>query len=228
MSFDEVKTLFHEFGHGLQAMLTSVDYSEVAGINGVEWDAVEIVSQFMENWCYHRPTLRSITRHIETGEHLPDELFSKLLEEKLYRAGSLMLKQLEYGLTDMQLHSMYDPKSKETPFDVHRRIVKQTDNLPPLKDDRLLCSFTHLFSGGYAAGYYSYKWSEVLSADIFAVFEEIGLENQEKLSQLGKKFRDTFLALGGSKHPMEVFKAFRGREPSTEALLRQNGLTIST
>jgi oligopeptidase A len=224
MTFDEVKTLFHEFGHGLQSMLTTVDHSDVAGINGIEWDAVELASQFMENWCYHKPTLFSITSHVETGEPLPQELYNKICSARTFRAGSLMIRQLEFGMTDMALHHQHDPDSKESAFDVHQRISKKLSPLPPLKEDRFLCGFSHIFAGEYAAGYYSYKWSEVLSADIFAAFEEVGLDNEKETERLGRLYCNTILSLGGAKHPMKVFEDFRGRKPSTEPLLRQNGL----
>lgn len=224
MSFGEVTTLFHEFGHGLQGMLTEIDYSDVSGINGVEWDAVEVCSQFMENWCYHEPTLKTISGHWETGEPLPDDLVQKLMDAKVFMAASAMLRQLEFGMTDMELHSRFNPYGKESPFDVHRRIASKTSILEPLKEDHFLCAFAHIFAGGYAAGYYSYKWAEVLSADIFSAFEKVGLENVEQIKTLGKRFRKTYLALGGSVEPMKIFKDFMGREPSTEALLKQNNL----
>ena len=224
MSFSEVETLFHEFGHGLQGMLTTVDYADVAGLHGVEWDAVEIASQFMENWCYQKPTLIGMTAHVETGEPLPDDLFEKIVAARTFQAGSLMMRQLSFGKTDMLLHSAYDPDGKETAFDVARRVTEEMSVLPPLLESRFLCSFSHIFAGGYAAGYYSYKWSEVLSADAFGAFEEAGLDDEEAVKATGRKFRDTILALGGGKHPMDVYREFRGREPSTEALLRHNGL----
>lgn len=224
MSFTEVKTLFHEFGHGLHHMLTQVDYVMAAGTRNVEWDAVELPSQFMENWCYHRDTLLGMSGHVDTGAPLPEDLYQKLLAARNYRSGSLMLRQLYFGFMDMALHTRYDPAGDETVFDVQHRIAEKTTPLMPLPEDRFLCSFGHIFAGGYAAGYYSYKWAEVLSADAFAAFEESGLENEQALMETGRRYRDTVLALGGSRHPMEVFKAFRGREPSTEALLRHSGL----
>ncbi|HHO77104.1 MAG TPA: M3 family peptidase [Deltaproteobacteria bacterium] len=224
MSFDEMRTLFHEFGHGLQSMLTTVDIADLAGINGVEWDAVELASQFMENWCYHKPTLMGISRHIHSGGALPDELFEKIMAARTYRSGSLMMRQIEYGMIDMALHHSYEPGKGESPFDLQRTISEKLSVMPPLPADRFLCSFAHIFAGGYAAGYYSYKWSEVLSADIFAAFEEAGLDNPDKLAVLGRRYRDTILASGGARHPMDIFKAFRGREPSTHALLRHSGL----
>jgi oligopeptidase A len=224
MGFREVETLFHEFGHGLQGMLTAVDYAEVSGLGGVEWDAVELASQFMENWCYHKETLLGMTQHVESGEPLPDDLYEKIVASRNFRAGSLLLRQLEFGKTDMLLHSSFDPNGSETVFDVHRQVSSEMSVLQPLEEDRFLCGFSHIFAGGYAAGYYSYKWSEVLSADAFGAFEEVGLTDEAKVSALGRKFRDTILALGGGRHPMELFKDFRGREPDTKALLRQTGL----
>jgi len=224
MSFSEVLTLFHEFGHGLQGMLTTVDYADVSGINGVEWDAVETASQFMENWCYHEPILRSISGHWETGELLPDDLVRKLLDAKVYMAGSAMVRQLEFGMTDIELHSTYDPEGPVHPFQVHRKIAERTQVLEPLKEDHFLCAFGHIFAGGYAAGYYSYKWAEVLSADLYSAFESAGLENQNAIKKLGRKVRGSFLALGGGVEPMKLFKEFMGRELSTEALLRHNKL----
>jgi oligopeptidase A len=224
MSFTEVKTLFHEFGHGLQHMLTTVDYGLASGIQNVEWDAVELPSQFMENWCYHRDTLMGMSAHVETGEPLPDDLYDKLCAARTYRAGSLMLRQLYFAFLDLELHQRYDPHGAESVFELQKRIAGKTTVLPPLPEDRFLCSFGHIFAGGYAAGYYSYKWAEVLSADAFAAFEEAGLENLAAVSRIGRRYRDTILAQGGSRHPMEVFREFRGREPTTAALLRHAGL----
>jgi oligopeptidase A len=224
MTFYEVETLFHEFGHGLHHMLTKVDYPSAAGINNVEWDAVELPSQFMENWCYDRPTLMGMAKHYETGETLPEHYYQKLVAAKNYMTGSGMLRQLHFSSVDLELHSQYRPGNGETAKDLRHRIAKTTTVMAPLPEDAFLCAFGHIFSGGYAAGYYSYKWAEVLSADAFAAFEESGLDNEEAVKATGKRYRDTVLALGGSKHPMEIFKSFRGREPSTKALLRHNGL----
>jgi len=224
MTFNEVETLFHEFGHGLQHMLTKVDDAGAAGINNVEWDAVELPSQFMENWCYHRETLMGMAKHYETGETLPEHYYQKLIAARNYMSGSAMLRQLHFGLVDLELHHRYQPGGTEKASDVRQRIAETTTVLPPLPEDAFLCSFGHIFAGGYAAGYYSYKWAEVLSADAFGAFEEAGLDNPRALTETGKRFRDTVLALGGSQHPMDVFKSFRGREPSTEPLLRHSGL----
>lgn len=227
MTFGEVETLFHEFGHGLQHMLTRVDYAGAAGINNVEWDAVELPSQFMENWCYDRPTLMGMAKHYETGESLPEHYYQKLLAARTYMSGSAMLRQLHFSLVDIELHHRYQPGGEESPSDVRHRIAKTTTVLQPLPEDSFLCAFSHIFAGGYAAGYYSYKWAEVLSADAFAAFEEVGLENETAVADTGKRYRDTVLALGGGVPPMEVFKQFRGREPSTEPLLRHSGLVRS-
>jgi oligopeptidase A len=224
MTFAEVETLFHEFGHGLQHMLTRVDYGLASGIRNVEWDAVELPSQFMENWCYHRETLLGFARHFETGAPLPDALIEKLRAARTYRAGSDMLRQLFFSLLDLELHDGFDPDGAATAFDVQQRVAARASLIPPLPEDRFLCSFGHIFAGGYAAGYYSYKWAEVLSADAFAAFEEAGLENAAALSATGRRYRDTVLGLGGSAPAMEVFKRFRGREPKTDALLRHYGL----
>jgi len=224
MSFREVETLFHEFGHGLQGMLTTVDISEVAGVSGVEWDAVEIASQFMENWCYHKPTLVGMTEHFETGEPLPDDLFDKIVAARTYRAGSNFMRQELFAMTDLRLHNGFDPTGDKTAQDVYEEGVREFSLLPPLPEDRMLNGFTHIFAGGYAAGYYSYLWSEVLSADAFAAFEEVGLDDANAVAKLGAHYRDTILALGGSRHPLEVYEMFRGRAASTAALLRHNGL----
>jgi oligopeptidase A len=227
MTFGEVETLFHEFGHGLHHMLTRVDYSMAAGTRNVEWDAVELPSQFMENWCYHRATLLSLGKHYETGEPLPDHYYQKLLAARTYMSGSGMLRQIHLSWVDLELHYGYQPGGKETAADVRRRLAKTTMVMEPLPEDSFLCAFGHIFAGGYAAGYYSYKWAEVLSADAFAAFEEAGLEDEGAIAQVGERYRETVLAWGGGKHPMEVFKAFRGREPDTTALLRHNGLVAA-
>lgn len=224
MTFYEVETLFHEFGHALHHMLTTVEYNQAAGVANVEWDAIELPSQFIQNWVYHRPTLLKMAQHFETGATLPDELINRLMASRTFRAGYLMLRQLNFGLVDLALHHTYDPYGTQTPIEVQHQIANSIFAVPLIPEDRYLCGFTHLFSGGYAAGYFSYKWAEVLSADAYSAFEEAGLENEEALQTLGRRFRDTVLAWGGGKHPMELYVAFRGREPSTAALLRQNGL----
>ncbi len=224
MTFREVQTLFHEFGHGLQHMLTEVDQGAVAGINGVEWDAVELPSQFMENWLRHRPTLLPFARHWKTASPMPDDLLDRLLASQTFRAGSGFLRQLYFAELDLALHHDYDPTGARTIADVKADVAARATVIPPLPEDRFLCAFGHLFAGGYAAGYYAYKWAEVLSADAFGAFEEAGLDDEAAVAEVGRRFRATVLALGGSVAPMEVFEAFRGRGPSTEPLLRHNGL----
>ena len=224
MSFMEITTLFHEFGHGLQHMLTRVERPMVSGIRNVEWDAVELPSQFMENWCYERDVLLGLSEHVETGETLPVEMFEKIRAARTFRAGSDMLRQLYFGLTDLALHHEFDPQGNRNAFDVQREVASRTTVIPPLPEDRFLCAFGHIFAGGYAAGYYSYKWAEVLSADAFAAFEEVGLDNEAAVQKTGRHFRETVLGLGGSRPPMDVFSEFRGRAPSTDALLRHAGL----
>ncbi|MFM7576988.1 MAG: M3 family metallopeptidase, partial [Microcystaceae cyanobacterium] len=171
MTFDEVTTLFHEFGHGIHHMLTQVDYSGAAGIHNVEWDAVELPSQFMENWCYDRATLFNLAKHYQTGETLPEHYYQKLLAARNYMSGSGMLRQIHLSLLDLTLHHHYQPGGTETIRQVRDRLAQTTLVMSPLPEDQFLCSFGHIFAGGYAAGYYSYKWAEVLSADAFAAFE---------------------------------------------------------
>ncbi|KAH1082562.1 hypothetical protein J1N35_022323 [Gossypium stocksii] len=194
MTFREVETVFHEFGHALQHMLTKQDEGLVAGIRGIEWDAVELPSQFMENWCYHRDTLMSIAKHYETGESLPEEVYLKLLAARTFRAGSLSLRQLRFASVDLELHTKYIPDGSESVFDVDQRVSKKTQVIPPLPEDRFLCGFNHIFAGGYAAGYYSYKWAEVLSADAFSAFEDVGLDNT-KVWCLKRLFRIAFFLI---------------------------------
>jgi oligopeptidase A len=226
MTFREVETLFHEFGHALQHMLTTVEDPEAAGSNNVEWDAVELPSQFMENWCYHRPTLLSFAHHFETGAPLPADRFEKIAAARTFRAGSQFLRQIYFATLDLELHHRFDASAGDV-LAAQARVAAENTVLPPLPEDRFLCGFSHIFAGGYAAGYYSYKWAEVLSADAFAAFEEAGLEDSARLEATGRRFRDTVLALGGGRHPAEVFEAFRGRPPTTRALLRQSGLLAS-
>ena len=225
MSRREVVTLFHEFGHGLQHMLTTVDIPQAAGISNVEWDAVELPSQFMENWTLDKATVDGFAQHYETGEPMPDELFHRIIAAKNYRSATGMLRQIYFGHFDMTLHHYYDPDSKQDLDTLKRKVIEASTVLPPLDEDRFECSFGHIFSGGYAAGYYSYKWAEVLSADAFSAFEDAGLENESAMNELGMRFRNTVLAQGGGRHPMAVFQDFRGREPSTDPLMRHNGLS---
>ncbi|MDX9868473.1 MAG: M3 family metallopeptidase [Kiritimatiellia bacterium] len=224
MRFQEVGTLFHEFGHALQHMLTTVEEPDASGLNGIEWDAVEIASQFMENWCYDRATLKGLSRHAETGEPLPDALFDRLIAAKNHRAASAMMRQLFFAATDMDLYARY-PRPEWPDADTVKRLnAARYSPTPLLPEDRFLCSFSHIFAGGYAAGYYSYKWSEVFSADAFAAFEEAGLARDGAVRAMGRRFRDSVLALGGGTDPAEVFRLFRGRDPSVEPLLRHCGL----
>ncbi|KAE9344391.1 Organellar oligopeptidase [Phytophthora fragariae] len=223
MTFREVETIFHEFGHGLQHMLTQMEYGDVAGINGIEWDAVEIPSQMMENFCYDKDTIAAISGHYKTGEPLPDELFEKLKAARNYMVATGMLRQLGFGALDMYLHSHYSP-SQEPLFAAQQRLLSEYAVLRPLEEDRFLCSFAHIFAGGYAAGYYSYKWAEILSCDAYGAFEEAAKESPEAAARVGRRFRDTILARGGGQHPEQVFEAFRGRKPSVLPLLTQYGM----
>jgi oligopeptidase A len=203
---------------------------DVSGINGVEWDAVELPSQFMENFCYDKKTLYGFAKHWETGEPMPETMYEKLVKQKTFNAGMLACRQLLFGQLDLALHNEYDPKAGETGkgdsiFDVHKRMAqKYTPYSMPMNEDRFLCSFSHIFAGGYAAGYYSYKWAEVMSADAFGAFEEVGLDNENKVQEVGRKFRNTVLSKGGGADPMDIYVEFRGREPSPDALLRHSGL----
>lgn len=213
---NEVTTLFHEFGHGLHHMLTEIDVSSVAGINGVPWDAVELPSQFLENWCWEPEALAFISGHYETGEPLPTEMLEKMLDAKNYQAALFILRQLEFGLFDFKLHSQKDPDILETLKQVRELVAV----VPTVEWGRFPHAFSHIFAGGYAAGYYSYLWAEVLSADAFSRFEEEGIFN----TKTGNAFLDNILSQGGSDEPMTLFKNFRGREPQLEALLRHYGI----
>eukprot|EP00630_Chrysocystis_fragilis_P002382 CAMPEP_0197390318 /NCGR_PEP_ID=MMETSP1165-20131217/2321_1 /TAXON_ID=284809 /ORGANISM="Chrysocystis fragilis, Strain CCMP3189" /LENGTH=706 /DNA_ID=CAMNT_0042915793 /DNA_START=17 /DNA_END=2137 /DNA_ORIENTATION=- len=222
MTYNEVETLYHEMGHALQHMLTEVADADAAGINGVEWDAVELPSQFMENWLLHKPTLYSFAKHYETGEPLPDDVYDKLKAAKTFQAGMMMARQLSFGALDVELHARYD--GSENPLDVQRRVFREYAPMAPLPEDTFLTAFSHIFAGGYSCGYYSYKWAEVMSADAFAAFEEAGLDNEDAVKEVGRRFRETVLALGGSAHPSVVYDKFRGRQPTVDALLRHSGL----
>ncbi|MBD2550017.1 M3 family metallopeptidase [Microcystis elabens FACHB-917] len=227
MTFEEVETLFHEFGHGLQHMLTTVERPQAAGINNVEWDAVELPSQFMENWCYDHATLMGMARHWQSGDPLPETEFAKLQAARTFMGGAATLRQVHFALTDIRLHSQWTPECGKSPEQLRREIAATTTVLEPIEEDAFLCSFGHIFAGGYSAGYYSYKWAEVLSADAFSAFEEVGLENEAAIRATGRRFRETVLSLGGSRHPGEVFETFRGRPPSPEALIRHSGLVAA-
>ena len=216
---DEVLTLFHEFGHGLHHLLTRVEDLGVSGINGVEWDAVELPSQFMENFCWEWDVLRHMTRHVDTGEPLPRALYDKMVAAKNFQSGLAMLRQLEFAIFDMRLHTDFDPK-KRSALELLEEVRERVAVLRPPAYNRFPNSFSHIFAGGYAAGYYSYKWAEVLSADAYSFFEENGVLNPVA----GQRFRDEILAVGGSRPAADSFRAFRGREPRVDALLRHNGM----
>ncbi len=220
MTFSEVETLFHEFGHGLQHMLTTVKQTSAAGINNIEWDAVELPSQFMENWCYHKPTLLTFAKHYETNELLPNDLFSKIVAKRKFMSGLAICRQIYLSQLDMYLY--HDLKDNENPLDAQKKIAEKYLVTPYYDDDKFICSFSHIFAGGYSAGYYSYKWAEVMSADCFGKFEEIDMNDLDKLGQIGLQFRNTILSLGGSQHPSLVFKKFRGRDPTPDAFLNHN------
>jgi oligopeptidase A len=223
---DEVITLFHEFGHGLHHMLTQVDELSVSGIAGVEWDAVELPSQFMENFCWEWNVLQHMTAHAETGASLPRVLFDKMIAAKNFQSGLQTLRQVEFALFDMHLHHDHDVYGSKNVQDVLNEVRHQVAVMIPPAFNRFQNSFGHIFAGGYAAGYYSYKWAEVLSADAYGAFEEAGAANGNTLSpETGQKFLREILAMGGSRPALESFKAFRGREPSIDALLRHNGMT---
>ncbi|CCE23734.1 oligopeptidase A [Methylotuvimicrobium alcaliphilum] len=220
LTHDEVTTLFHEFGHGLHHMLTQVDHLGVSGINGVEWDAVELPSQFMENWCWEKDALELISGHYQTGDKLPDSLFDKMLAAKNFQSGMMMVRQLEFSLFDLIIHKEYDPAKGGRIYEILEQVRKQVAVVTPPSFNRFAHSFSHIFAGGYAAGYYSYKWAEVLSSDAFSMFEEHGIFNET----IGHAFLTNILEQGGSDDAMELFIQFRGREPEIDALLRHNGI----
>ena len=222
---DEVITMFHEFGHGLHHMLTQVDDYGVSGIKGVEWDAVELPSQFMENFCWEWDVLRHMTQHIDTGAQLPRELFDKMVAAKNFQAGMQTVRQIEFSLFDIRLHGDFDVNGEKTPLDLIEEIRDEVAVVRPPKWNRFPNNFSHIFAGGYAAGYYSYKWAEVLSADAYSMFEENSEENGVLCGKTGQKFWREILSQGGSRPAMESFIAFRGREPSIDALLRHNGMS---
>jgi oligopeptidase A len=217
---DEVMTLFHEFGHGLHHLLSRVDDLGVSGIRGVEWDAVELPSQFMENFCWEWGVLSRMTAHVESGEALPRSLFDKMLAAKNFQSGMQTVRQIEFALVDMHLHHDYDPAGAKAPLQLLEKIRAKVAVTVHPEYNRFLNNFSHVFSGAYAAGYYSYKWAEVLSADAYSLFEQNGVLD----SGTGARFRDEILAVGGSRPALESFTAFRGREPRIDALLRHNGM----
>lgn len=220
LTHNEVTTLFHEFGHGLHHMLTEMEHINVSGISGVPWDAVELPSQFMENFCWERDSLDLISKHIDTSEPLPDALLVALKKSRHFQSAMMLLRQIEFSLFDFMLHLEYDPAQPEDILDLMQRVRSEVAVIMPPSYQRFAHSFSHIFAGGYAAGYFSYKWAEVLSADAFSMFEESGVLNTET----GLRFKNTILAAGGSIDPMVLFKAFRGRLPSIDALLRHSGI----
>ncbi|MBS0337408.1 MAG: M3 family metallopeptidase [Proteobacteria bacterium] len=221
---DDVITLFHEFGHGLHHLLTKIEDLGVSGINGVEWDAVELPSQFMENFCWEWEVLEHMTKHVDSGAPLPRELFDKMLAAKNFQSGLGMLRQIEFSLFDMHLHYDFAPGSGRSAQDVLDAVRKEVAVVLPPAYNRFPNNFSHIFAGGYAAGYYSYKWAEVLSADAFSAFEEMRALRGVLDGLTGARFRDEVLAVGGSRPAAESFRAFRGRDPQVDALLRHNGM----
>jgi oligopeptidase A len=219
-SHDDVITLFHEFGHGLHHMLTRVDDYSISGIKGVEWDAVELPSQFMENFCWEWDVVKHMTEHVDNKNPLPKTLFDKMIEAKNFQSGMQTLRQIEFSLFDIRLHTEYSDQNKINPLELLETIRDEIAVVRPPSWNRFPNSFSHIFAGGYAAGYYSYKWAEVLAADAFILFEEEGILS----SHAGQKFQDEILSKGGSRPAMDSFIAFRGREPSVDALLRHNGM----
>jgi oligopeptidase A len=223
LTHDELTTLFHEFGHGLHHMLTNVDVKPVSGINGVAWDAVELPSQFLENWCWEEEALAFISGHVETREKLPKEKLDKLLAAKNFQSAMAKVRQLEFALFDMTLHMKSKGFEASDIQNVLDSVREKVAVIPAIEENRFQNGFGHIFGGGYAAGYYSYKWAEVLSADAFSRFEEEGIFNEKT----GADFRNIILGNGGSKPAGELFKEFRGREPSVEPLLRHNGIVAA-
>jgi len=226
---DEVITLFHEFGHGLHHLLTRVDHLGASGIHGVEWDAVELPSQFMENFCWEWEVLAHMSAHVDSGEPLPRALFDKMIAAKNFQSGMQTVRQLEFSLFDMHLHYDFDPErgSAKTPLELLEEIRARIAVALPPAYNRFPNNFSHIFAGGYGAGYYSYKWAEVLSADAYSLFEENKSAQTGVLdAATGARFRDEILAVGGSRPAIESFRAFRGREPRVDALLRHNGMVV--
>jgi len=225
LTHDDVITLFHECGHGLHHMLTQVNERDVSGISGVEWDAVELPSQFMENFCWEWSVLRHMTAHVETGEPLPRALFDKMLAAKNFQSGLQTLRQIEFSLFDMLVHSEHDPAQDFMPL--LQQVRDEVAVMRPPAFNRMAHTFSHIFAGGYAAGYYSYKWAEVLSADAYAAFEETAAADGTPSVETGRLYRQAILEAGGSRPALESFKAFRGREPSLDALLRHQGMVTA-
>jgi oligopeptidase A len=228
MSLEEVRTLFHEFGHATQHMFTLVEEGGASGMNLVEWDAVELASQFNEHWMEHAPFLRRLTRHVHSGEPLDDATIDRIVASRNFMVGNATLRQLQFARTDLVLHQRYGvagANESRTPFEIERDIAEEALLVPRLADETQLPSFGHLFAGGYAAGYYSYKWAEVLAADAFAAFREAGLDDEQAVRSVAERFRDTVLGLGGSLPAADVYRRFRGRDATPDALLAEQGLS---
>ena len=219
-SHGDVETLFHEAGHGLHHLLTRVEELGVSGIHGVEWDAVELPSQFMENYCWEWDVLQQMSGHVDTGEPLPRELFDKMLAARNFQSGMLTVRQIEFSLFDMLLHSDFDPAGPRSVLDLLDEVRREVAVTFPPEWNRFPNSFSHIFAGGYAAGYYSYKWAEVLDADAFSVFKANGIYD----AKTAKSFKENILMKGGSEHPMVLYKRFRGQEPTIDALLKRTGI----
>lgn len=220
LTHSDVTTLFHEFGHGLHHMMTRMDVAAVSGINGVEWDAVELPSQFLENWCWQPEVLKTLSSHVDTGDELPDELIEKMIAAKNFQSGLFLVRQVEFALFDMQVHSLYGNEDFKGVHETLDEVRKKVAVIQPPAFNRFPNSFSHIFAGGYSAGYYSYLWAEVLSADAFAAFEETAIFDHET----GQRFLNEVLSQGGSQSAAVLFKNFRGREPSVDALLRHSGI----
>jgi oligopeptidase A len=220
LTHSEVETLFHEFGHGLHHMLTRIDYPAVSGINGVAWDAVELPSQIMENWCWEKQALDQFSGHYQTGEPIPQALYERMLAAKNFQSAMMMVRQLEFSLFDFHIHADYDPQQGGRVYQILNQVRERVSVIRPPEWSRFAHGFSHIFAGGYAAGYYSYKWAEVLSADAFSLFEEKGIFDETT----GRSFLHNVLEKGGSEDAMTLFVAFRGREPKIDALLRHSGI----
>jgi oligopeptidase A len=223
LTHDDVTTLFHEFGHGLHHMLTRVNERDVSGISGVEWDAVELPSQFMENFCWEWEVLKHMTSHVDTAQPLPRDLFDKMVAARNFQSGLQTLRQIEFALFDMLVHTSHDPQQDFMPL--LQQVRAEVAVLLPPPYSRTAHTFGHIFAGGYAAGYYSYKWAEVLSADAYSAFEDAAAQRGSAVDvETGRKYRQTILEMGGSRSALDSFKAFRGREPTIDALLRHQGM----
>jgi oligopeptidase A len=227
MSLDEVRTLFHEFGHATQHMFTDIEEGGASGMSLVEWDAVELASQFNEYWMEHKPFLRALSEHYESGNPLDEQTLDRIIDSRNFMVGGGTLRQLLFGKTDMTLHETYGQPGvddRQSPFEIETKIASETIIVPMLEWETQLPAFGHLFAGGYAAGYYSYKWAEVLAADAFAAFREVGLDDDAAVRTIAERFRNTVLGLGGSLPAAEVYRLFRGRDATPDALLMDQGL----